>query len=270
MAQKNGRWFRVYDDLVNDPKVQRLEPALFKFLINIWCLASQNGGVIPPVDQLQFALREPDASLVVASLEALVHHGLADRSSNQHGSWLAPHAWTKRQYKSDTSTERVKRFRAVPKTVTGNGSETPPDTESDTDTESEVENSKKEPTEGGFSTESLERAEPAGKNGAEAPGSFSERDAVSEDGQVIIKAAEIADLEKTWTNVKNLKGQIRNSLRLTAGKPPDYRKRAVYVWLGDQDQKAAERLIIAREKMEKQKTSPAKERQAYKGQAVRP
>ena len=44
------RWFRVYDDLVDDPKVQRLDPSLFKALINLWCLTSANGGVLPPID----------------------------------------------------------------------------------------------------------------------------------------------------------------------------------------------------------------------------
>jgi hypothetical protein len=34
------RWFRVYDDLVDDPKVQQLDPSLFKALINFWCLAA--------------------------------------------------------------------------------------------------------------------------------------------------------------------------------------------------------------------------------------
>jgi hypothetical protein len=36
---------------------------------------------------------------------------------------LSPHRWNERQYKSDVSTERVKRFRQRPR----NGSETPPE-----------------------------------------------------------------------------------------------------------------------------------------------
>ena len=51
------RWFRVYDDLVDDPKVQRLEPSLFKALINLWCLTSANDGVFPPIDEIAFKLR---------------------------------------------------------------------------------------------------------------------------------------------------------------------------------------------------------------------
>ena len=48
------RWFRVYNDVVDDPKVQRLSNTLFKVLINLWCLASANDGVLPPIDEIAF------------------------------------------------------------------------------------------------------------------------------------------------------------------------------------------------------------------------
>lgn len=147
-----SRWFRVYDDLVDDPKVQRLEPPLFKFLINVWCLASKGDGKLPSAGDISYRLRA-DESLVIASLEALVCLGLADRFSNQHGSWLAPHSWHKRQYKSDSSTERVKRFRNASKAVT----ETPPDTESESESESETDseqNRKKDKNPVGYAFES--------------------------------------------------------------------------------------------------------------------
>ena len=49
-------WFRVHDDLVDDPKVQRLAPELFKALINLWCLASQNRGILPPIEDIVFTM----------------------------------------------------------------------------------------------------------------------------------------------------------------------------------------------------------------------
>jgi hypothetical protein len=49
----------------------------------------------------------------------------------------AIHAWDKRQYKSDTSTERVKRFRERSSNATETVNETPPDTETETDTETD-------------------------------------------------------------------------------------------------------------------------------------
>ena len=66
------RWFRVYDDLVDDPKVQRLEPSLFKALINLWCLTSANSGVLPPIDEIAFKLRmKPEkVQRVLAELRA--------------------------------------------------------------------------------------------------------------------------------------------------------------------------------------------------------
>jgi hypothetical protein len=51
---------------------------------------------------------------------------------------FTPHNWLKRQYKSDVSTERVKRFRNAHETFQKRRetkSETPPDTDTDTDTD---------------------------------------------------------------------------------------------------------------------------------------
>ena len=41
------KWFRLYNDVINDPKVQRLDGETFKAWINILCLASKGGGVLP-------------------------------------------------------------------------------------------------------------------------------------------------------------------------------------------------------------------------------
>lgn len=130
-----SRWFRLYEDVLNDPKVQTLPAADFKAWINLLCVASQNDGRLPDVEAIAFALRET-VDAVSTVLERLSHAGLIDtRSGGRDGGHYAPHAWEKRQYRSDTSTERVKRFRerskAVAETVNGTG----PDTETDTDTE---------------------------------------------------------------------------------------------------------------------------------------
>ncbi len=101
-----SRWFRFYDDAVNDPKVQRLEPALFKAWVNLLCLASKNEGWLPPIDDVAFSLRlsEEEAGQMV---DALISSGLVDEIDGK----CAPHNWHERQYKSDSSAERVKRFR---------------------------------------------------------------------------------------------------------------------------------------------------------------
>jgi hypothetical protein len=102
-------WFRVYDDVVDDPKVQRLEPSLFKVLINLWCLTSANGGV-PPIDVIAFKLRmKPQKAQRI--LDRLKAQGLfEDDETGTH-----PHNWMGRQYKSDvadpTAAERMRRYR---------------------------------------------------------------------------------------------------------------------------------------------------------------
>ena len=59
----NG-WFRVYGSLVDDPKVQRLPGDLVKALLNLWCLASQNDGALPPLEDIAFRLRINPAKAV--------------------------------------------------------------------------------------------------------------------------------------------------------------------------------------------------------------
>lgn len=131
-----SRWFRYYEDALEDPKVQTLPAADFKGWVNILCAASRNDGMLPDMDHLAFALRmSVDACQTL--VERLSNAGLIDtKSGGANGSHYAPHGWGKRQYKSDSSTERVKRFRHRSEAV----SETPPDTDTETETESKKKN----------------------------------------------------------------------------------------------------------------------------------
>lgn len=102
-----SRWFRFYDDAVDDPKVQRLPPHTFKAWVNLLCLAGKGGGILPSIADISFHLRmsETDARAVV---DELIMCGLIDITPEQK---LTPHNWTGRQYVSDTSKERVRRYR---------------------------------------------------------------------------------------------------------------------------------------------------------------
>jgi hypothetical protein len=119
------KWFRLYDELVDDPKVQRLPDALFRANTNLWCINSQNGGVLPPIEDIAFKLHMPvaKAAKVVADLRRA---GLIDDDGNGN---LIPHNWNRRQFKSDNVNERVKRFRGGKKPDPGSGNETFHDTE---------------------------------------------------------------------------------------------------------------------------------------------
>lgn len=123
-------WFRFYDDVLDDPKVQRLPPETFKGWVNILCLTKRNGEVLPGISDIAFALRMSDAE-VEQLIDKLTGFGLLDNTETG----MKPHNWNARQYKSDVSTERVKRFRKRHETV----SETPRARQSRTDTEADTE-----------------------------------------------------------------------------------------------------------------------------------
>lgn len=119
-------WFRVHDDLVDDPKVQRLDPPLFKALINLWCLTSANHGVLPPIEETAFKLRMKPQKVqrVLTELRAV---GLIDE--DERGA--RPHNWDERQFISDVSTSRVKRCRERRRNVSPAVSETASETETE-------------------------------------------------------------------------------------------------------------------------------------------
>lgn len=100
------KWFRVYDDLVDDPKVQTLPLEQFRALINLWCLASQNDGALPTIDVMAFKLRVKPAKMRNI-VEKLRSAGLVDEADGS----LTPHNWNVRQFRSDLSSERVRRYR---------------------------------------------------------------------------------------------------------------------------------------------------------------
>jgi hypothetical protein len=102
----SGRWFRLYDDLLNDPKVQRLSPKLFKALINLWCLASKNDGHLPPIEDVGYALRLPTEKAMEV-LDILTGLGFFDLQNSD----VSPHNWSKFQFKSDDGSERKRAYR---------------------------------------------------------------------------------------------------------------------------------------------------------------
>lgn len=130
------RWFRFYAESVNDSKVQRLPAHLFKTWVNLLCLASTNGGTLPSREDIAFQLRMSDHD-ANSQIDELIGLGLIDIVS---GKSMEPHNWKSRQYVSDTSKQRTRKYRDKLKQacdVTVTPAVTPPDTDTDTDTESE-------------------------------------------------------------------------------------------------------------------------------------
>lgn len=129
-AEKMSRWFRIYDDVINDPKVLRLPEAMRWHWVAVLCVASKNDGEMPSIDDVALHLRM-NKHKAAAVLAGLHNAELLDKTETG----FVPHNWNGRQYKSDVSTPRVKRFRERERNV----SETPPETEADTEADTEAE-----------------------------------------------------------------------------------------------------------------------------------
>jgi hypothetical protein len=107
-------WLRLYHEVLDDPKVQRLDARVFRAWINLLCLASrsQPRGLLSEIDDIAFALRMT-AEEARSAVETLIECGLLEQG--QHG--LSPHNWERRQAKSDDVSSRVRKHRAA---VSGN------------------------------------------------------------------------------------------------------------------------------------------------------
>ncbi len=138
------KWLRLYVEVLDDPKVQTLSDFDFRFLINLWCIASLNQGVLPSESDISFRLRQRRPT-VGSALDRLRTSGLLDLEEGK----LRPHNWDERQFKSDDIALRVKAYRDrsrvtgnvtcnVTNTVSGTLRVTPPDTDTETEAETDL------------------------------------------------------------------------------------------------------------------------------------
>jgi hypothetical protein len=123
-----SRWLRLYDDTINDPKILKLPEAMRWHWIAMLCVASKNDGALPILDDIAIQLRVTPAK-ATEIITVLVKAGLLDKTETG----FAPHNWNGRQYKSDVSTERVKRFRNGKRNVSEALPKRPQNTETETE-----------------------------------------------------------------------------------------------------------------------------------------
>jgi len=105
-----SRWFRFYDDAINDPTLQRLSGDKFKLWVNLPCIASKHNGVLPPLTDLCFLLRIGEDK-ISALLDDFSDKGLLDPVDGEPMTY-APHKWSERQYADGSAAERAKRYRS--------------------------------------------------------------------------------------------------------------------------------------------------------------
>lgn len=99
-------WLRLYTSILDDPKVQRLPAEQFRGWINLLCLAKENDGLLPSIEDTAFRLRISEAE-AHSLVEALAKRGLLDAD----GETLKPHNWDGRQFLSDVSAESSRQYR---------------------------------------------------------------------------------------------------------------------------------------------------------------
>lgn len=125
MAQE---WLRLYRSAVNNPKIQRLGLEAVGFWCNLLCLSDDDGN-LKPVKDIAWAMRL-DETVTETFLVTFQRNGLVD--TLEDGS-LRLHDWDDHQFRSDNSTDRVRKFRSKQRVssgetfqpVSGNVSETP-------------------------------------------------------------------------------------------------------------------------------------------------
>jgi hypothetical protein len=89
-----SRWFRFYDDAINDPKLLKLSDRLHRIWIGLLCIASKSEGRLPAMEDCALILRLNHERMAEA-LVSLVGAGLLDRDH----AGMSPHKWNERQYK---------------------------------------------------------------------------------------------------------------------------------------------------------------------------
>jgi len=102
-------WFRVYDAIIDDPKIQRLPVEVRWFYLEILCVANRQTprGSLPLAVDIAFLLRSDEAT-IKRNLKAILDAGLIEKGDVTL--WRV-HSWEARQQKSDNAAERMRAYR---------------------------------------------------------------------------------------------------------------------------------------------------------------
>lgn len=143
-----NQWFRMYHEFATDPKIQMLSEVDQRRFLMILCLRCSNGCVTLQTKDVTLQDEEVTFQLRITREEFdKTKHNLISRGMIDE--WCNPTNWDKRQFVSDTSNDRVKRFRQKKKrysNVTSNADVTKCnalDTDTDTDNKKEIIKEKK-------------------------------------------------------------------------------------------------------------------------------
>lgn len=135
-------WFRMYHEMIEDPKIGLLEDAEFRLWVELLCIAcsaGNSGDTDLSEEELTWKLRRN----VTSPLQKLFRNGLVlFQDHKKERKTICIKNWVKRQFQSDSSTNRVRKYRNKQQIDRRNVSETlqerqcnAVDTDTDTDTE---------------------------------------------------------------------------------------------------------------------------------------
>jgi len=117
-------WFRMYHEMIEDPKIGTLTDAQFRLWVELLCLACCEGNCGDTgmnEEELNWKLRRN----VSETLHVLFQRNLIEHAEYKKGhKTIKIKNWEKRQYTSDNSTDRVRKYREKQKKKEGNVSET--------------------------------------------------------------------------------------------------------------------------------------------------
>ena len=125
-------WFRFYANAIDDLAGSRLSDGLYRIWVGLQCLTSECGGTLPSPEVIAFRLRKSHR-VINDALHKLTEVGLLEACTDG----LRPHNWIELQYKSDSSTNRVRALRERRKNVSPAVTVTAPDRDTESDTETE-------------------------------------------------------------------------------------------------------------------------------------
>lgn len=126
-------WFRMYAEFANDAKVQMMSEVDQRRLTMLFCLRCSNDNATLHDTEIAFQLRISEAAWN-STKQLFIEKGFIDSENNLLN-------WDKRQFTSDSSTERSRRHREQKKLAMQqecNVAATPPDTDTDTETEEDI------------------------------------------------------------------------------------------------------------------------------------
>lgn len=158
----SNHWFRYHANALHNPRVRKLPDDLFRIWINSMCIVCLEGeshnGKLPPIEDCADMLRM-DVDSVVQNFDKLHEYGLLmkqklkqNETKSETKSCVSSQKnvtnyetdnetfqyeykitnWRKKQYKSDTSTSRVRKHRQKKETKNETSNETAPESESNT------------------------------------------------------------------------------------------------------------------------------------------